>query len=179
MIPLGILASAGQSAADYELIETFVAGSNVSSITFSNLAAFASTYRHLQVRYVARSTVPETGIFARFNGDASSSYRTHYLLGNGSSVSSGSFGLDPRGQVGLLAGSGAAANDFRPGVIDLLDAYSTTKNKTVRGLSASQSAVILMSVLWVNTSSLTSWQITPDSGNFVAGSRFSLYGIKG
>jgi hypothetical protein len=182
---LGIFSAAGAGGADlgsYELIETaVVSGTSTTSVIFNNLGNYASTYKHLQVRYAARQSSFQAGMFSRFNGDATSSYKSHYLLGTGSSVISSALGPDTRGQVGLLYTSDASANQFGPGVIDLLDPYSTTKNKTVRGMSASQAGLIIMSVLWINTSSLTSWELSPDSsgGYFVAGSRFSLYGIKG
>ena len=181
LIPLGILAAsgAGEAGGAYELIETTILGSAASSVTFSSPATYASTYKHLQIRYVSRSSGTTAGVFTRLNGDTSASYATHYLIGTGSSVSSAGFPNQPQGQIGLQATSASATNEFRSGIIDLLDPFSATKNRTLRGLSSSSSAVILMSVLWANTSSLTDWQIICDSANFVAGSRFSLYGIKG
>ena len=167
---------AGTVPSSEYLISSTVLDVNTPSVTF-DVSSFAGVYKHLQITYVARSTSGETGFFIRFNGDGSSSYRTHYLLGDGSSVSSSTFGPDPRGQIGLLAGSGASANDYRGGIIDLLDPYSASKNTTVRGFSSSQSVVILMSVLWLNTAPVSSIQLTPDNGNFVAGSRFSIYGV--
>jgi hypothetical protein len=179
---LGIFSAAGAGggfSSDYELITSTVLGSAQPSVTFSNLGDYASTYKHLQIRSVSRSDGTPAGVLTRLNGDTTISYKTHYLLGTGASVVSGTFATDTFGQIGLQSTNASATGDFRPGVIDLLDPYSTTKNKTLRGFSASSSGVIIMSVLWINTASLTSWQLIADSGNYVAGSRFSLYGIKG
>jgi hypothetical protein len=181
LFPLGILSAAGAGGVqgDYELIESRILATATSEVVFSSLATYASTYKHLQIRYVSRNSGTQPGVFTKLNGDSSSVYRTHYLLGDGSSVSSNAFAEGTQSQIGLQATSASAANDFRPGVIDLLDPYSTTKNKTLRALSASSGAIILMSVLYRSTSSITEWQLIADSGNFVVGSRFSIYGIKG
>jgi hypothetical protein len=69
--------------------------------------------------------------------------------------------------------------------VDLLDAYSTTKNKTTRSLSggivqSSESGVALSSGLWRSTSAITSATLLSGTGsNLSIGSRFSIYGIKG
>jgi hypothetical protein len=72
---------------------------------------------------------------------------------------------------------------FAAGVIDILDPFNTSKNTTVRiltGLNASASKISLMSGAWYDTASLTSIQIfVGNSENILAGSRFSLYGIRG
>ncbi len=157
------------------LISTTVLTQNEPSVTFNNLNQFVGVYKHLQIVYAARSSVPQTGIFSRIN--SGNSYSSHYLLGTGSSVIAGGFTSQPRAQVGLIVGSDATANYYGPGIIDLLDPFSTTKNKTTRGLSSSNLAVILMSSLSLSTDAVNTWELTPDSGNFMAGSRFSLYGV--
>jgi hypothetical protein len=190
LIPFGVLSAAGagvEVAGDYELIESVILGTDTSSVTFSSLATYASTYKHLQIRYVARSSQAQTfaGITVRFNGDSATNYGTHLLAGNGSSVFSNSF----LNQTGILAdqrevmGANGPANAFGAGVYDILDAYSTTKNTTTRllggrGFVSGDSVIMLASGLWRNTASLTSIDLVANA-NFVAGSRFSLYGIKG
>jgi hypothetical protein len=185
LIPFGILSAAGAlREGTYELITTTVLGTTAASVTFSGLGAYASTYKHLQIRVAARSSDanPGVGVYSRLNADAGSNYRSHYLLGNGSSVLSGTVATTS-GLSGIIAAAGSTANNFGVAVIDLLDPYSTTKNKTLRTLSgftdAAQKRIDLQSSLWINTASLTSWQLIPELGNLVAGSRFSLYGIRG
>jgi hypothetical protein len=84
----------------------------------------------------------------------------------------------------LAASNSSTSNAFSTSVIDILDAYSSTKNKTVRILGGfadgANSRMRLGSGAWLNTASITSISITDgESQSFVAGSRFSLYGIKG
>jgi hypothetical protein len=187
LIPFGILSAAGISGVvpAYELIETQILGSAASSVTFASLGTYSTTYKHLQLRFVARSSDanPGVGVYSRLNADAGSNYRAHYLLGNGSSVLSGAVAVGTTGLSGIITAAGATANNFGIGVIDLLDPYSTTKNKTLRTLAgitdAAQKRIDMHSALWINTASLTSWQLFPELGNFVTGSRFSLYGIRG
>ena len=85
--------------------------------------------------------------------------------------------------VAWVAGPNAAADVFGSGVIDILDAYSTTKNKTIRslnGLSGGEVAIRLSSGTWRNTNAVTSITLFDgDGANLVTGSRFSIYGIRG
>ena len=181
LFPLGILSAAGAGgvAGDFELITSTILGSAQSSVVF-DVSSFASTYKHLQIRATARKSNTDNSQLIRLNGDTASNYALHYLWGNGSTVQSAGSG----GQSSItnfpFAGSNFTANAFGAYVIDILDAYSTTKNKTVRQLSAlSNIEIQLASGFWNNTSSLTSISLGTTSGDLVSGSRFSLYGIKG
>jgi hypothetical protein len=188
-ITLGILAQARQAApaaGSYDLIETITLGSTTASVTFSGLAAYASTYKHLQIRAVTRSSVASNEDFQyiQLNGDTASNYRNHYLIGTGSSVLSGDITSSyPAGILDAFSTPGASfvANSFGASVIDLLDAYSTTKNKTVRilsGQAGTLNRVALSSGAWFNTASVTSITLDGVFGSYVSGSRFSLYGVK-
>jgi hypothetical protein len=184
-IPLGILAvaGAGGAAGAYDLLETTVLSSSVSSVTFSNLGNY-STYKHLQIRIAGRADRTNfrgDEILVRFNS-STSTYRSHQLGGDGSSV----YSSDYSGETGLRAGITTSNLDstsqFGAAVIDILDFGSTSKNKTVRGLSGragTTSSLALFSGLWVSTNAVTTLALLPaNSSNFVAGSRFSLYGVK-
>ena len=180
LIPFGVLSAAGAGVVGgaYELIATEILTTSEASITFSNLGDYSSIYKHLQIRCVSNGTSSHRNRL-RLNGDTASNYATHLLFGTGSSVLSD--GAGSQTQIALVAG-GNTANQFAAGVIDILDAYSTTKNKTVRSLGGSSGTtdeIILSSGVRINTESITSVNIRPDAGDYIAGSRFSLYGIKG
>jgi hypothetical protein len=185
LFPLGILSAAGAGGVqgDYELIETQILTGTEASITFSNLGNFSSTYKHLQIRHSARGNAAfgTLNVYSRLNGDSGTNYAGHNLTGTGSSVVSGAQVSANYARSGMASGSTVAANVFGAGVIDLLDPYSTTKNKTFRTLSGNNGGtrIDLHSGLWMNTASVTSWQLLLDDGSFIAGSRFSLYGIRG
>jgi hypothetical protein len=188
LIPFGVLSAAGAEvgvAGSYELIASEILGSAQSSITFSNLGDYSSTYKHLQIRYVARSTASFAAeeIALRFNDISTASYSRHRLFGTGSSVVSGNNTSQTKIDIGFIQAATATANAFGAGVIDILDAYSTTKNKTFRSLNGTtqgETYIALYSGAFLATTALTSLVLrSTASVNFVAGSRFSLYGIKG
>ena len=187
LIPLGIIASAGVSAGSFDLLETQVLGSSQTTITFASLSGLGSTYKHLQIRAVTRNTSTAGGGntygangIIRFNGVSTSSYRTHYLQGDGSSAVSGDYGSVTGVYVQDLGGSwdSNTANQFAASVIDILDPFDTNKNTTTRGLTG-VSRIQLDSGAWFNTAAITNITITQDGSQFKQGSRFSLYGIKG
>jgi hypothetical protein len=172
---------------DYELIESAILTSSQSSVTFDNLGDYAFTYKHLQIRATYRSGNTAGGFLDgtfRLNGDTGSNYSYHNLYTTDGPVKSegGANTTSMRYWVPALNGQ---SNHYAAGVFDILDAYSTTKNKTLRLFTGNMASttfyfhfVNLFSGNWRNTASTTSITMaTPD--NFIAGSRFSLYGIKG
>jgi hypothetical protein len=189
LFPLGILSAAGAGGgaalSDYELIETQILGSNQASVIFSSLGTYSSTYKHLQIRLLGRQTLAAGGqgdIYVRFNADSSSNYARHFLSGNGSSVTSGATANNSFALGGQAPYNNETTGAFGGSVIDILDAYSTTKNKTTRtftGQASTNSSVNLSSGVWRNTASITSLTLFPQNGSHSANSRFSLYGIKG
>jgi hypothetical protein len=175
-ITLGILAQARQavSTGAYDLLTTQVLGSAASSITFSSLGTYATTYQHLQIRLAVGSSVESSTKF-RLNGDSTGNYSVHVLQGNGSAASS---------FAEVSVGAGFIGYDFSgvmSAVIDLLDPFETTKFKTTRTLSGTTlngNRVYLTSSNHRSTAATSSINIFSESGNFITGSRFSLYGIK-
>jgi hypothetical protein len=173
---------------DYESIQTVTVGSGGSnSIAFNSIP---STYKHLQIRYNARSTVANVNdgyTSIRFNGDATNGnyYFYHVLQGDGASASAGAGGTNAIIYSGVTAGNSAAANVFGSGVIDILDYTSTTKYKVPRALSGMDNngagKISLSSGFWFNTAAITSITIGANAfGNdFMQNSSFALYGIKG
>ena len=172
----------------YESIATVTVGSGgSSSITFSSIP---STYTHLQLRYIGRTSraVNNDGLLVKFNS-SNSGYNYlggHVLYGNGSSASSiaGWIGSSTAGgAIGQIPGANNASNIFGAAVVDILDYTNTNKHKTVRtlhGYDANGSGEVhLMSFSWDNTSAITSMDITVGTGqNFVQYTTFALYGIK-
>ena len=178
---LGIFSAAGAgggATGTYELVSTQILGSAQASITF-DVSSLSSTYKHLQIRVVERQSnaVVESRATLSLNGNAGAS--AHYMVSTGSSTLS----VYESGSVPVYStGASATSDNFSAKIIDILDPFSTTKNKTIKLFggftNSSFFRVVLQSGLWTSTSSTTSITFT-SAANYVAGSRFSIYGIRG
>lgn len=171
---------------DEDILAEEVLTSSQASVTFSNLvSSYGSDYQHLQIRFTARdnrTSYTSSGWYMQFNGDTGSNYTGHILYGNGSSVVSYNDAGWTNASlviVGHAASANATANAFAGGVVDILDPFETTKYTTSRALTASPNSINLDSQLWNNTNAVDSISIIQGSSNqFVAGSRFTLIGLK-
>ena len=184
---LGFWAAAGGVSNSYELIATSLPNGSVGSVVFSSIP---QTYKHLQLRYAVRNNEgfdAIRGFFLHLAPGATDSglgnnYRSHMLLGNGSTVASSVGAADFRIVQELVPTTGSTSNSYGVGVIDILDYASTSKNKTVRWLAgantASSSKIALVSGARYLTDAVSTLDMY-SNGNFVSGSRISLYGIKG
>ena len=187
---------AGNAPAQFDsddFLEEVVLTSSAASVTFSGLDSYATAgYKHLQIRAVAAQTANIHEWKMRVNGDATAGkYWSHYLVGNGSTVTSGNTNL-PYFQLKQCIprlsalGYGADVDDsFNATIVDVLDFSDTSKNTTVRTLSGFHEAgglgqgISLNSGGWFDTTAITSISFEPNAGSLVTGCRFSLYGSKG
>jgi hypothetical protein len=183
---LGFWAAAGAgggASSDFELISTSVLGSAASSVTFSSVP---QTYKHLQIRFVTRGdSFGNSRAYLTLNSDTSSFtyHRLQATSGGGISSSGWGSGTFPGGWVADVNGNDVTG--WAGAVVDLLDYTSTNKYKTVRSLNGAASdtsssrQIQLTSSLWLSTAAVTTVGLVSSVNNFDAGSRFSLYGIKG
>jgi len=186
LIPIGFFG--GAVASSYELITTNILSTSQSSFTFSNLNTLATNYKHLQIRGLTRSSTNTdyTSAGIRFNGDSGANYSAHEVVSDGVSMSSGGGSSQTSPFIWRISGATAASGIFGGAIIDILDFSSTSKNKTVKALSGvhvhgspNAGTIQLTSAAWYNTSAITSITfVDATGGNFVAGSRFSIYGIR-
>mgnify|MGYP000308785857 CR=1 FL=1 len=182
---LGILnsqAAGAVGAGAYDLLETQTLSTAAASVTFTGLGSYTD-YKHLQVRAVGRSSFGSIDFLDLVvNSDTGSNYARHRLQGNGSSVTSGSGTSQSKLGLGQLNDDNSTANAFTAYVIDVLDFSSTSKNKTFRTLSGradSGNVIMLRSGLYISTNAITDLEFSSaQSANLLAGSRFSLYGVK-
>jgi hypothetical protein len=169
----------------YESIASFTLGSTTSTVTFSSIP---STFKHLQIRYIARTNTGASNqdqVHARFNSDTGSNYAVHRLIGDGSGVYASAATSQTYMNIGYAARNGETSNVFGVGVIDILDYTNTNKNTTTRTLtgedanSGSDELIGLISNLWTNTSAVSQIDIFSTGASFLQYSSFALYGIKG
>jgi hypothetical protein len=179
---LGIMASqiSGNltSPSSYESIATLSGTGSSATISFTSIP---STYKHLQIRWIAQSAGAPGSLQVRFNGDSASNYTYHELTGNGSTAAAAA--ATPLGFIyaGQYYGT---ANMFGSGVIDILDYQNINKNKTLRTLNGrdenGSGIVLLQSGSWMNSSTaISSITLTGNGGNIATNSSFALYGVKG
>jgi hypothetical protein len=171
---------AGAVPSSEYLIESRVLDTAVSSVTFSDLAQYAGVYKHLQIIAVARSTRADvdSAIGVQFNG-VTSGYFWHELQGNGSTVSPSASTSQSSMRMGFTNGNSSATNAYGTMMLDVLDTYSTTKNKTFRGFTGGTdlNRIRTTSGSLALTNSLTEIKLLDLFANFAIGSRFSLYGV--
>ena len=170
-------------ASNFESIATVTVGSGgASSITFSSIP---STYKHLQIRAIARKSTANAGEDAaalRFNSDSGANYAFHNLIG-GSGPATYSAASQTYITTIDVPNNSNTANVFAAGVIDILDYASTNKGKTVRifsGWDANGSGYVWFSSgLWTGTSAVSTITLTPNVDSYMQYSSFALYGISG
>lgn len=184
--------SIGATATAFESIATATGTGSSDTITFSSIP---QTYKHLQLRVIGKRTgtgFTETSAQITFNGDVTSNYTRHGLLGNTTTASANA--TAPAASIlvqnAFLPSDTAYANMHGVSIIDIYDYTSTTKNKTVRAISGYDTngevnlpgRLVLNSGLWFKTpEAITSITLKTSSGLqfWTTTSQFALYGIKG
>jgi hypothetical protein len=166
-------------ASTYEPIATTTLSSSQQTITFSSIPA---TYTDLVFVCSAKQDGNATaiGAYVRFNSDSGTNYSNTSLYGNGTSVASqrtsnqqGMFLLNPNNTV------------YGVYIFNILNYSNTTTYKTMLSReNVPDSATWASAYLWrstvaINTISITATDSTGGTqDNWVAGSQFTLYGIK-
>jgi hypothetical protein len=170
----------------FESIATVTLSSAASDITFTSIPG---TYRHLQIRGIARDentgSLTNQPLAIEFNSDTGANYTIHNLLGNGSTASAdGNTGQNYSLIQRATVSSGSSnTNIYGVSITDIHDYASTSKYKTMRAFGGGDmngsGLVALSSGLWLSTSAITSIKIYRLGYNLSSGTQFALYGIKG
>jgi hypothetical protein len=183
---LGIFSAAGAGGETYELIQTQILGSSTASVVFSSIP---QDYKHLQIRITARAS-------RTFSGNSNDVYQLtlnsatpttgHALQGNGTSVSS--FVTSFLGFPPSVSSPATNSGIFGGAVFEILDYTNTSKNRVVRSLvghhmtnngNGDVGFIGLFSNLYLSTEATNSITIATTVSTYLAGSRFSVYGIRG
>lgn len=184
---LGIYSAAGAASAggSFELISSTILTSTAASVDLTGLGTYSADYKHFQIRYTAKSSLATTAakdITVTFNNVATANYARHRLTGDGTSVTATNALLASNIRMTESLAISTTASVFSAGVIDLLDVYSTSKNKTLRAFYGSTDTASTISFTSGHLNDLTaisSIQLATATGSFAVGSRFSIYGIRG
>lgn len=185
---LGLLGAAGGTlvAGAYDLLETAYPSGAETTVVFNNLAsAYSSQYKHLQVRYVARSTVSSSldAMQLILDGDTGSNYSLHYIQGSGSGTPVSLNTLNATNLfVSYMAGN-QNSTSWTPGILDFADPFHVNKNVIIRNFSGfsdpNWNQMAFVSGSRRSDSALSSITLkTANNANFAFGTRFSLYGVR-
>jgi hypothetical protein len=186
---------AGNSAfipSNFFKIATVTAAGGETSLSFTSIP---STYNSLQIRGIYRSnTSIGYQVAMTFNSDTGNNYASHGLYGN---VTANTVTTDNRTSNPFATVQSATpvstdiASAYGGFITDIIDYASSSKNKTLKMLLGSSinnttgtgtgtgGAIALGSGLWINTSAITSIQLTftNSSTTWATGSTFTLYGV--
>ena len=160
-------------AATYEPIATTTLGSAVSSYTFSSIPA---TYTDLILVANYGSSSSSSQSEYRVNGDTTN-YSNTTISGNGSSATSGRVTNDT--VLYLNKAAYASTNIGTTAIINFQNYANTSTYKTMLSRYGTAANEVTAGVqLWRSTSAINSITFLFDTGNILAGSTFTLYGIK-
>lgn len=160
----------------YTQIASTTLGSSAASVTFSSIP---STYTDLViVSFAANTAVNANGMGIRFNSDTATNYSKTYLYGDGTSAVSGRGTSQTNISISNLPISSSGA--FATTVTNIQNYSNATTYKTVlsRGGGANTGNLVIAYVgLWRSTAAISTIDLINDSGSFITGSTFNLYGI--
>jgi hypothetical protein len=160
-------------------------GSAAASIDFTSIA---EDWSHLMLALYLRGDTAATtvNLLVRINGDSGGSYDYQRLTGNaGTAGAAEAFG-QTSALMGVIPANTAGANVFGGGLI-LVPHYAQAANQKYLlsffgykiGNVSTNLDVAIRSGFWRNANAITQITLLPSAGNFVTGSRATLYGMGG
>lgn len=155
----------------YTLLNQITLAAAANSVTFSNIP---QSFGDLVLVFSGDGDNSGSNeIFGRFNGDTGGNYNRVYAGGNGSSTYSAS---NPnQAAMGLMAPANGRRINFIWNIMDY-SAFDKHKTSLLRDNDAGFQ-VVMRAFRWANTAPVSSITTYTASGNFFAGSTFSLYGV--
>jgi hypothetical protein len=163
-------------------IASFTGTANFANYTFTNIP---QTFQDIRVVLYPRDTNTTAGplsVYQGLNNDVSgTSYSFTVLIGNESAASSSRTSNQSIMVPGSMPSANSTSKIFGALTIDILNYANTTTFKTIIARSAADlngsGETRLTVALWRNTNAINSI-IFNSNTNFVAGSTFTLYGIR-
>lgn len=153
------------------------------TITFSSIPA---TYKELRVILQGRgdTAASAVNVSLRFNADTGANYDRQFFQGNVSAASAGESFAQTSAQVGTLSAATSPANAAGQIAIEIPNYTGAVFQKTAEARtgfkSSTASGGLLMqdsSIFWRNTAAITQIDLIASAGNFIIGTRATLYGI--
>ena len=161
---------------NYVLLERTELAASAASVTFANIPQTGYTDLKIVTSGRTDAATDFVSIALSFNG-SSANFTNRLLQSDGSSAISASL----TNYGGAIGGTSTTASTFS-NVEMYIPNYTSANNKSfsvdsVVENNATAARTSLAAGLWSNTAAITSITLTSGSGNFVANSTFSLYGL--
>jgi len=154
----------------YDPIATQTLVSAASSVTFSSIP---STYTDLVLIVNSARTASNDSVSLEFNGDTGSNYSRLLMYGTGSSAATF------RESNATLIEIGVQDTSNCTNIFNVINYANTTSNKSVVARANATGVRVSYGIgVWRNTSAITSIKLATGGSTFIAGSVFTLYGIK-
>lgn len=151
-----------------------------------DITGIVGTYAHLWLVVYGRGDAGATfsTLLARFNADSTASYDAQVLQGQAATVTAAETFAQTAMQIGNIPAGTAPANLFGSSV-GFVPHYSGSSNNKATvtlsslklGTSTTLLTVALFGGFWRSSSAINRITLFPGAGNFVAGTRVSLYAL--
>jgi hypothetical protein len=160
-------------------------GSSASSIDITTIAA---DWSHLYLVLYARgdTAAASTNVNLRFNGDTGSNYDTQLGRASAATPTANESFANASGAVGTMPANTATANVFGGTIVWIPNYAYASGHKTALALSTHKTGtatgnlnVDLRGTFWRSSAVVTQVTLLPAAGNFVAGTKVTLYGMGG
>ena len=161
----------------YQAIATVTASGSTGTVTFSSISG-AYTDLILIMNFANSTGAADTRV--QFNGDTGSNYSYTFMVGSGSTASSGR--ATSGTSIQFSNGSIGSTTTNQTAIMQINNYANTTTYKTAltrnNVVDGSYAGVNANVGLWRSTSAITSLTFAMSTGNLTSTSTFSLYGIK-
>jgi hypothetical protein len=161
----------------YIPILSYTLTSNTNSVTLSNIPTSINgkTIRDLVLNFEFEPSATGT-LQMRFNNDSTGIYNWVFMRGIGSSATSEA--ASSFSQFNIIGVDPTYSTNFY-GDVFIFDFAQTNKHKGVLINSKNVELVQTHALRYASTNAINQINIFPNSGNFLSGAKFNLYGIEG
>jgi hypothetical protein len=175
---------AAQLAAGLAKIQDTLLASPAATIDFPGIPG---SYSHLRLHLVGRTDVGSgfANAVLRFNGDATALYSSEQVLNTAATTAGAQEQASSTSiTIATLTGASHVTGYVGSAVIDIPNYTGTAWVKVVNGVSGYTTTIATGGTVtksqfgvWANTAAITRITLSLSSGNFVVGTRATLYGL--
>lgn len=152
-----------------------------------DITSISANWSHLRLLMYARGSNASNnvGVKVRFNNDSAANYSDMALNTSGSTVAAGESLGATSGEIGQMTGNTAPGGEFATLVAFISHYTSTAGTKTWTSESSSRETTItgglrnrrVSGVWFAAAAAINRVTLLPSTGNFVTGTRCTLYGL--